>query len=125
MVKILGVYTITNSINNKIYVGKSNNCYNRFSKHKSALNKNTHPNNHLQSAWNKYGEDNFKFEILEEYPNIGNLLSSIEHYWCNMLNCHNRQFGYNIRPTSHNENNKLSQETKNKISKAVLLVLTP
>jgi hypothetical protein len=29
--------------------------------------KNKHHNVYLQSAWKKYGEDNFEFEILEEY----------------------------------------------------------
>ena len=36
------------------------------------LNNNTHPNYHLQPDWNKYGEDNFSFELLEtrEYDNL-------------------------------------------------------
>ena len=33
--------------------------------HKYYLNLNRHHSGHLQNAWNKYGADNFKFEILE------------------------------------------------------------
>lgn len=61
---IKGIYTITNIINDKYYVGSSLNVKNRLKVHKQQLIKNIHPNNHLQGAWNKYGEDNFKFEIV-------------------------------------------------------------
>jgi len=59
-----GIYQIRNCLNNKIYIGSSNNLRKRFIKHKSRLNRNEHRNPHLQSSWNKYGEDNFSFEIL-------------------------------------------------------------
>lgn len=59
------IYTITNKINGKIYVGKTYNFFNRKSQHKCALRENTHENRHLQRAWNTYGEDSFIFEILE------------------------------------------------------------
>ena len=91
------IYTITNKVNGKIYVGKTNNFLYRVSKHKYTLKNNIHINEHLQKAWNKYGEENFLFEILEEYP-IKNLVS-MEHYWCNLLDVFNYTRGYNIKPT--------------------------
>ena len=60
---MIGVYKITNTIDNKIYVGSSVNIDKRFNTHKNDLSNNTHHNSKLQRAWNKYGEDNFKFEI--------------------------------------------------------------
>ena len=30
------------------------------------MKNNKHPNNKLQNSWNKYGEENFKFEVLKE-----------------------------------------------------------
>lgn len=60
-----GIYKITNLINNKMYYGSSFNLFNRCHNHKMNLRRNTHHNQHLQYAWNKYGEENFVFEIVE------------------------------------------------------------
>ncbi len=93
-----GIYSITNLFNNKIYIGWTSNFNNRKSKHFYELLNNIHKNQHLQKAFNKYGIENFKFEILEicalEY------CLSQENYWANMLNVHNKNYGYNKRPTS-------------------------
>jgi len=61
-----GIYKILNLVNNKYYIGSAKNLYVRFHGHLSKLHKNIHDNEHLQRSWNKYGEDNFKFYILEE-----------------------------------------------------------
>lgn len=113
--KISGIYTITCIINNKYYVGYSKNIHRRFSIHKSYLKSNKHDNQFLQNAWNKYGEKNFVFEILEECEE--EYLNSLEHYWCYWLNSHNDEYGYNIQPTSHDGAIKFSTFTKNKMSK--------
>ena len=63
---MIGIYKITNKINNKPYIGSSNNIKRRWRQHISLLNNNKHHSIKLQRAWNKYGQDNFKFEILEE-----------------------------------------------------------
>lgn len=110
-----GVYTITNTVDGKIYVGYSKNMVRRFSGHRSHLNKNKHPNVHLQYAFNKYGADCFKFEVLdyckEEY------MPSFENYWVNMLQTIDDRYGYNIMPTSPNDfPTGHSEETKRKIS---------
>ena len=62
---MIGIYTITNSINGKIYVGYSKNIHKRINKHRCILKLNKHENQHLQNAYNKYGKDNFIFEIIE------------------------------------------------------------
>ena len=71
-----GVYKITNIIDSKIYIGSAakfesdkskkatSGFWGRFRRHKCELKNGTHHNNHLQNAWNKYGKDNFVFEIL-------------------------------------------------------------
>lgn len=61
-----GIYRIINLINEKFYVGSAKNFYVRSNLHKSQLKRNIHFNKHLQSSWNKYGEENFKFEIIKE-----------------------------------------------------------
>ena len=75
--KIHSIYKITNIINNKIYIGSAIDTYNRFSKHKSQLNKNKHHNSYLQNSWNKYGEQNFKFEIIEYITDKNKLIEFI------------------------------------------------
>lgn len=74
-----GIYKITNSINNKIYVGQTYDLNYRWNRHKSDLNNNKHSNNHLQSSWNKYGKDNFKYEIIEKCEL--DVIDDREIYW--------------------------------------------
>jgi group I intron endonuclease len=113
-----GIYTITCLVNEKIYLGFAKNFTIREDKHFRMLKNDKHTNEHLQNAYNLYGKENFKFEILEYYPNEGFILPSMEHYWAGLLNVHNRYFGYNIKPTHPYGKNKQSTETRMKISKA-------
>lgn len=64
--KICGVYKITNITNGKFYIGSSKDIKSRWYQHKNALDAGNHGNAHLQNAWNKYGRQNFQFEIIEE-----------------------------------------------------------
>lgn len=89
-----GVYTITNLVNGKIYVGSTIRDFQvRKRDHDRKLKKNIHPNKHLQSAFNKYGINNFKFEILEECEK--QFCLSTEQHWINMLYSCNKKHGYN------------------------------
>lgn len=60
------IYKIRNVVNNKFYVGSTVNSRKRFWEHRKALRANVHTSTALQRAWNKYGEDCFKFEIVEQ-----------------------------------------------------------
>lgn len=64
--RICGIYKIVNELNNKMYIGQSINIYERWRHHKIQLRHDKHHNSHLQNAWNKYGEQNFQFVIIEE-----------------------------------------------------------
>lgn len=64
--KMAYVYTITNKINNNQYIGSTNDYKRRWYKHLWSLKTGQHHSNALQRAWDKYGEDNFEFSILEE-----------------------------------------------------------
>lgn len=63
--KNCGVYKITNIANGKFYIGSSWNGKGRWVNHRSRLRHQSHSNPFLQKAWNKYGEENFTFEIIE------------------------------------------------------------
>lgn len=93
--KILGIYTIYYSSNNKIYVGYTNNFTKRANKHYNRLLNNKHENPYLQNSYNKYGKDSIVIEMLSECDE--KFLASEEHYWCNLLNSH--KLGFNIKPT--------------------------
>lgn len=80
---MIGIYEILNTVNNKAYIGSSINIKGRWQKHKALLRHNKHENKKLQNAWNKYGEDNFKFSILEECD-VKNLLDIEQNYLDNL-----------------------------------------
>ena len=61
-----GIYEIRNNINNKKYIGSSKYINKRFNQHLVNLRKKIHGNQYLQNAFDKYGEENFSFNILEE-----------------------------------------------------------
>lgn len=63
---IAGTYRILNKINNKVYNGSSIKIDYRLNSHKRSLRKGGEHNKHLQNAFDKYGEENFVFEKLEE-----------------------------------------------------------
>jgi len=75
---MIGIYKITNKINNKVYIGQSNNVEGRIAGHVKYLTLNKHKNKHLQSAVNQYGIINFNFEIIEEC--IEEMLNERENY---------------------------------------------
>ncbi len=59
------IYLILNKVNNKIYIGSTARGSYRRKEHFKHLRGNRHCNIHLQSAWNKYGGENFVFLIVE------------------------------------------------------------
>jgi group I intron endonuclease len=89
------IYQIRNIINDKIYIGSTNNLYRRWEEHIRLLNKNKHHSRRLQNSWNLYGEKKFKFEIIENLEDNENLIDK-EQYWITKTNCFMDNFGYNI-----------------------------
>ena len=90
-----GIYQIRNLVNGKLYIGSTENLFLRKSRHFYTLKKSIHRNNKLQNSYNKYGEQNFIFEVIEFTENKNKLLE-IEQYWINILNVIEK--GYNIQP---------------------------
>jgi hypothetical protein len=61
---ICGIYTITNVVNDYIYIGSSINIHARWAEHRKQLDEKNHHNGFLQKDWNFFGEKNFSFEIV-------------------------------------------------------------
>lgn len=74
------IYKIINLINGKFYVGSTVRHKDRFRCHRNRLRTNQHHAKHLQAAWNKYGEQNFIFRIVETVPE-GESLQAAEDVW--------------------------------------------
>lgn len=109
---MIGIYKIT-SPNNKIYIGQSIDLKNRektYSKNKAKSQRK------LFNSIKKYGWENHAFEIIHELSNDINqdILNKYEiFYWKQYKNCGFSML--NIREPG--SKGKLSNETKNKISK--------
>lgn len=96
-----GIYKIINTTNNKVYVGKAKDIYNRMMQHRCNLRRKCKDENiHLINAWHKYGEDSFIYEVIEELELNENLLKEREDYWIVKLKATDHNFGYNMRRDS-------------------------
>lgn len=140
--KISGIYKIVNKVDGKYYVGSSNDVLGkcgRWYEHRNNLLKNRHTNKKLQNAWNKHGENNFEY-LLVEIVNENQLLI-VEQKYLDILKQDSllgNDTHYNLtydatRPAkgkipwnkgksglqiSNNKGKKLSLETRMKISES-------
>lgn len=115
---IIGIYKITNKINNKVYIGRSYDIKKRWNYHKYSINikKNKYL---LKNSFKHYGIENFTFEILREFSE--NSLTDIflnvyEKFYIEKYNSVDRNFGYNLT-YGGTSSYIISEETREKMSK--------
>ena len=86
------IYTITNKLNGKQYVGKTNlpDPQGRWKEHLKDYKRKKMEHRPLYSAMNKYGVENFVFEVIEECDNT----EEREKFWIKELNTYGST-GYN------------------------------
>lgn len=89
-----GIYKIVNKINGKYYLGSSEDIKKRWKSHLYDLRHNRHHSIHLQRAWNKYGEENFTFNIVEKVAT--KMLLEKEQYHLDTYTPWNDKVGYNM-----------------------------
>ena len=90
------IYQIVNKINDKRYIGSAVDIADRWHLHRKMLNNGNHHSIKLQRAWNKYGEHNFIFEILDTTDDKNRLLAD-EQYWIDTSKSATKN-GYNVAP---------------------------
>ena len=116
MNRIMCIYKIYCLSNYKIYIGSSMNVSKRWQYHIQDLKKGSHRNNYLQHAWNKYGEENFVFSIIETIEDKNELVNR-EQYWMDYYQSHNLDIGFNLCPTAESQlGHKWTNEQKKKQS---------
>lgn len=89
------VYRIVCFTTGKCYVGQTNDIRARRKNHFHLLSRGSHGNDHLQSAWNKYGKDSFYFEVLQQGIEK-TLIDEREIYWIEHFDSFNN--GFNKTP---------------------------
>lgn len=104
------IYTLTNLISKKIYVGQTGNPDRRKSDHFYAARKGSdYP---LYRSMRKHGVANFEFSILEECEDV--VCDLREQYWVAHFDSFNPEKGYNL--TSGGSYGRLiAEETKQKL----------
>ena len=122
------IYRITCVENGKFYIGSTANKTQRWARHRKELRAKQHKNRNMQASWDKYGEAAFVFEVVEEVPDVLQLMAA-EQRWLDgcvgQPDCfnHNRFADAPWRgksgPGTPMWGRKNSQETRAKLSAAL------
>lgn len=109
---VASVYCIINKVNDKLYIGSTIDTYKRKREHLHYLRNNKHHSIYLQNSYNKYGESNFDFIIIEKCK-VEELLEA-EQFYIDLFNPE-----YNIcKIAGSSLGIKRTEEQKINISKA-------
>jgi len=100
---IMGVYQVKNLVNGKIFIGSSKNIPARLNRHKFELKFGSENITELQNDYNKFGEEKFLYEILDELKpkedpeyNYTEDIAVLEQLWIEKLQPFEER-GYNKR----------------------------
>lgn len=108
---MIGIYIIKNKINNQCYIGQSVNITRRWRQHKEAVANGV--KTPLYLAIQKYGIDNFDFQILEECSIEE--LNDREIYWIEKYDSYYKGYNQTRGGQQYSHNVKLSDEDYDKI----------
>jgi group I intron endonuclease len=105
----------------KCYIGQSGaskGIKRRIVEHSRKLRNGKHVNAHLQSAWDKYGEESFECFVIESCQDVS--LDARENFWMWLHNAQGRKHGFNIsiHASAPMRGRKASDETRAKLSAA-------
>ena len=106
------IYKITNLINNKIYIGQSNDPMRRWNEHCRGKEKKV---SLIDKAIQKYGKEKFSFEVLGWFEDFDDKeIYYIQYFQSRVPNGYNISKGGNAPPIGYGEDNafaKISNET--------------
>ena len=135
-----GIYSIVQISTGKRYIGQTRMPFKkRYWHHQWKLNKNQHDNKHIQAVWNKYGNEDFEFQIIYTVDKINiEELNELEIKYISEYDTYKNGFNMTVggegakgRPISeeakkivgeknriHNLGKKLSDKTRAKMRKS-------
>jgi group I intron endonuclease len=116
--KTVGVYVIRQISTGKCYVGQSVHVERRVIHHRYHLRKGKHHNHYLQSAWNKYGENDFTFSLLRKCEH--HELTSLEQSLADEYAAAGLSFNIGDYVTTPNKGLTRSEEVKEKCRQATI-----
>ena len=128
-----GIYRIRNILDDKRYVGSTNDFEKGWKTRQWSLRRGDFYNPRLQNAWNKYSEENFAFEIEEKVIGDNKALLAVEQVYLdkgfelgNLYNITRKAGGGNLGEEANRKKSKSltgkpkSEEHKAKLGKAKL-----
>lgn len=114
------IYAIVNTITGNQYIGSTKNSYVRKRSHFNLLKRGAHHSFILQRAFDKHGEDKFKFIVVEEVDANTNLIER-EQWWLDNANC-----SYNLtKQALPGRERVITEETRAKMRAAKLGIKHP
>lgn len=119
------IYIIQNKVNNKLYVGVTNNIQQRWYTHLSnARYPKSTRHQYIHRAINKYGAEMFSILEIESFDKKDDALKA-EQFWIEFfqtdVNRFGRMYGYNLTAGGEGTwGRKLTSEHKNKISHSLI-----
>ena len=115
--KVAGIYKLTNSLNDRFYIGSAVNLFIRERQHFWHLQSGNHQNNFLQKDYNKCGREAFAFHVIEIVQDATQLISAEQRYLDAYFD--STRMCYNICPTAYSRlGTTHSPKAKKKMSKA-------
>ena len=122
-----GIYAIVNKQTGKFYIGSAVDFEARWRVHKCQLRNGKHHSQHLQRSWDKYGEENFDFIVVEIVER--DRLLGVEQSYLRTLKPFDGVTGYNVSEKATgvclsgrknpNYGKQMSQEQREKISRTL------
>jgi hypothetical protein len=93
---MMGIYSLVNTVTGRMLIGNSLNLRSHLNRMRTELRLGVYRHRPLQEDWKKYGEEAFRFDILEEYlpqneddfPAIVTVLKALEEKWGEKLSGH-------------------------------------
>lgn len=98
------IYAVMNERSGAVYVGASRTTvYKRYSAHVSALNGGKHKSEGLQADWSQYGDNAFRFEVLEVCPAADSLKTREEAWMITFAQAGWPLYNYAVPPACANK----------------------
>lgn len=113
------IYKITNTINNKCYIGLTKNLVNRIWEHKKCSSGKHKINCYIHKAINKYGEANFRLDVIEKCTEFN--VHEKEKFYIKLYKSNNCTFGYNLTTGGENPTDNMEVTLRRRLANKTMV----